>query len=312
MSTIDRARGRWPDILAELGIDRKHLINRHGPCPACGGRDRFRFDDKGGSGSFFCNGCGAGSGITLLMRMNGWGFKEAAQAVDSIIGAEGADERRIAPPPRPAFLGPAVPPDFAEGRKEAAGLLIEAGDPGIVTRYLQGRGMSLVPKELRGHPRLKYVHDREFFGHLPAVLAPVRCPDGELRAVLRIWTDPHLPKRKKLNGPIGQGAAVRLFEPGDVLGIAEGVETAVAAAELFDVPTWAVISVTGMRNFEPPPGVRKLWIFADHDENGAGERAANHLIERLDSRLEVEAKMPREVGDDWLDVLVSRRARKRP
>jgi putative DNA primase/helicase len=128
--------------------------------------------------------------------------------------------------------------------------------------------------------------------------------------VHRIWTDPHLPKRKKLNGLAGRSSAVRLFEPGAELGIAEGVETAIAAAELFDMPTWAVISVSGMHSFEPPPGVRKLWVFADNDESGAGERAASHLIERLEGRLEVQAKMPRKVGDDWLDVLVSRRARK--
>jgi hypothetical protein len=58
--------------------------------------------------------------------------------------------------------------------------------------------------------------------------------------------------------------------------------------------------------------VRKLWVFADNDENGAGERAADKLMERLDGHLEVEAKMPRKIGDDWLDVLVSRRERRRP
>ena len=41
------AHGRWPEILAALGIDPAALRNRHGPCPGCGGRDRFRFDDNG-------------------------------------------------------------------------------------------------------------------------------------------------------------------------------------------------------------------------------------------------------------------------
>jgi putative DNA primase/helicase len=242
VSTIARAAGRWREILSALGIDRKHLTNRHGPCPACGGRDRFRFDDKGGAGTFYCNGCGPGTAITLLMRVHGWAFKEAAQAVDSIIDARAPDERHIRPLHRPDFLGPEVPPDFTEGRREAGRLLMKAGEPGIVTRYLASRGLRLVPKCLRGHPRLKYVHHWKPFGALPAMLAPVRGPDGELRTVHRIWTDPRLPERKKLAGPIGQGAAVRLFEPGAELGIAEGVETAIAAAELFEVPTWAVIS----------------------------------------------------------------------
>lgn len=41
-----------------------------------------------------------------------------------------------------------------------------------------------------------------------------------------------------------------------------GVETAVAAAELFDVPTWAVFSTSGMASFDPTPGVCKLWVEA--------------------------------------------------
>ncbi len=55
MSTIERARGRWSEILPRLGIDARFLRNRHGPCPLCGGKDRFRFDDRDGSGSYFCN-----------------------------------------------------------------------------------------------------------------------------------------------------------------------------------------------------------------------------------------------------------------
>ncbi len=39
--TVDAARGHWPDILVRFGIDESYLRNRHGPCPLCGGRDRF-------------------------------------------------------------------------------------------------------------------------------------------------------------------------------------------------------------------------------------------------------------------------------
>ncbi len=40
------AQGRWPWILAGLGVDPDTLKDDHGPCPGCGGVDRFRFDDK--------------------------------------------------------------------------------------------------------------------------------------------------------------------------------------------------------------------------------------------------------------------------
>ena len=75
--TIERAQHRWREILPLFGIGTGFLVNRHGPCPLCGGRDRFRFDDKDGSGSYFCNQCGAGVGIILIRKLRGWGFKEA-------------------------------------------------------------------------------------------------------------------------------------------------------------------------------------------------------------------------------------------
>ncbi|MCW5705488.1 MAG: hypothetical protein KIT82_23260, partial [Bradyrhizobium sp.] len=42
----DRARGRWKQILSvAAGIDSRHLDGKHHPCPMCGGKDRWRFDD---------------------------------------------------------------------------------------------------------------------------------------------------------------------------------------------------------------------------------------------------------------------------
>jgi putative DNA primase/helicase len=83
---VERARNRWPEILPVLGIDVSFLRNRHGPCPACGGKDRFRFDNKGGDGTYYCNQCGAGDGITLVRKVNGWDFKTACDEIVRIIG----------------------------------------------------------------------------------------------------------------------------------------------------------------------------------------------------------------------------------
>jgi putative DNA primase/helicase len=64
LNTIERARFRWREILPQLGVETRYLTNKHGPCPICRkGRDRFRFDDRDGSGSYICSQCGAGSGI---------------------------------------------------------------------------------------------------------------------------------------------------------------------------------------------------------------------------------------------------------
>lgn len=62
--TVKQACGHWPRILPALGV--KVIKNRHQSCPVCGGSDRFRFDDKEGRGTWFCNQCGAGDGLKLV------------------------------------------------------------------------------------------------------------------------------------------------------------------------------------------------------------------------------------------------------
>ena len=62
--TVKQACGHWPRILPALGM--KVIKNRHQACPVCGGADRFRFDDKEGRGTWFCNQCGAGRSRNFL------------------------------------------------------------------------------------------------------------------------------------------------------------------------------------------------------------------------------------------------------
>jgi phage/plasmid primase-like uncharacterized protein len=47
MNAIEAASGRWPDLLAHFcGLTPDQLSDKHQPCPLCGGKDRYRFDDK--------------------------------------------------------------------------------------------------------------------------------------------------------------------------------------------------------------------------------------------------------------------------
>ncbi|EOB1161034.1 primase-helicase zinc-binding domain-containing protein [Klebsiella pneumoniae] len=81
------AAGRWPSVLAGLSIDVPDSSRRHSPCPACGGKDRFRFDDNG-RGSFICNQCGAGDGLDLIKRVNNCDTTEAAQLAADVLGID--------------------------------------------------------------------------------------------------------------------------------------------------------------------------------------------------------------------------------
>ncbi|ELZ5938888.1 toprim domain-containing protein [Providencia stuartii] len=81
-----KANGQWQNILSNLGVEVP--LNTHTACPACGGKDRFRFDDKDGNGTFICNQCGAGDGLDLVQKILGGSVTEAAQEVASIIGID--------------------------------------------------------------------------------------------------------------------------------------------------------------------------------------------------------------------------------
>jgi putative DNA primase/helicase len=103
---VERARERWREILPQLGIAPSFLVNKHGPCPLCGGRDRFRYDDREGTGSYYCGQCGAGVAIILIRKLHGWDHATACRAVDEIIGrgSPAPHSRPKRPPDRGAAI----------------------------------------------------------------------------------------------------------------------------------------------------------------------------------------------------------------
>ena len=81
---VAAACGHWPELLAAMGIDIPRR-GKHGPCPACGGKDRFRLDDKTGRGTFICSQCGSGDGLDLVCRVTNKSPKEAAELLAPLV-----------------------------------------------------------------------------------------------------------------------------------------------------------------------------------------------------------------------------------
>ena len=99
---------------------------------------------------------------------------------------------------------------------------------------------------------------------------------------------------------------MEVFRPGSTLGVAEGIETAIAAHMLFHVPVWALLSTSGMKSWRPPAGVRRVLIFGDNDPHSAGQAAAYSLAHCLHGTVETQIHLPPTPGD-WNDVLLAER-----
>lgn len=296
------ASGKWPSIMCNLGIDVGD--GSHVPCPICGGEDRFRFDNQDGSGSYFCNQCGprAGYGIDLVMRYFGIEFKDAAKKVRSVLGissdcdipqkdnVEKNCERMM------AIWNDSIP--------------VQNGDP--VWSYLEGRGIPFQPnkKVIRFCPKC---YESETKTTIPAMVSAVMTPDYQVATLHRtflerskgVWVKASLDSPRKFMPKIRPltGSAIRLFEATDTLGIAEGIETAIACNKKWGLPVWACTSSTLMESFIPPGGVNTLCIFGDNDKLFAGQKAAYSLAVKYSGKLAVSVNIPELPGADWLDVL---------
>jgi putative DNA primase/helicase len=111
------------------------------------------------------------------------------------------------------------------------------------------------------------------------------------------------PPGKKMLGSV-TGGSVRLLPLGldGHIGIAEGIETALSAAQTFNVPTWAALSADGLRRWEWPVETKKVTIFADAGEAGAS--AAKTLSERLSAAGIISTIRTPLHGDDFNDDLL--------
>lgn len=296
MKTRDLANGRWPSILAALGVDADVLDGRHHPCPRGEGKDRFRFSDRHGCGNYFCA-CsdGSKSGFDLLMCVNGWSFAEACRQVEAV--AETA--------------APAPTMRKADPRKSLRSIAKACKPVGFaVRRYLANRG--LYPAPALREARLMYWDNGKKIGVFACMVALVHGADGSPQTYHVTYLDgvakANIPSPRKVMTPIDTitGGAIRLYPESEHMGIAEGIETAIAASMLHSLPVWAAVSAHGVESFQPPSACRRLTIFGDRDPSFTGQAAAYALAKRM-KRLGVSADVRMPDAGDWNDVLIAQR-----
>jgi putative DNA primase/helicase len=301
------ADGQWPRLLIELaGLDPEQLQNRHQPCPACGGTDRYRWDRDDGPGGWFCNQCGGknhsgggGNGLDLLMRLSGWDFATATRRVEAHLGLPRSD----AQPSSSAspLLAPAASPPPAARRSRV----------GRPARIPEQPPTSAPPPEL-GRATAQWPY-RNANGELLFWVQRIDLQQGErLRKVFvqRTWLDGgwHFPSRRdpfRSDWPAPR-PLYRLPElerrPWSEVLITEGEKAADAAALLF--PDLVVISWCGGSNALQsvdwsPLAQRAVTLWPDADAPGREAMASlSALLLEQDCTVAVVIP-PSCTEDDW-------------
>jgi len=334
-------RAREADIL-EQALAHGAQLKRHGhewtgPCPLCGGTDRFSINVT--KQIFNCRGAVGGDIIKMVEHIEGLGFLQAVREItgEGVPGSRRRGERLD--PERRAQLDRQREHAAAErerrrqeqeanerdnqrlaGRIWYASLPIE-GTP--AERYLLNRGIPRPPEGwpdvFRFNPSVNYPQH----GKHPALICRVDNPRGVPHAIWRIYITNEgrkadLIQTKRGLGP-ASGCAVRIGGTGPHIGIAEGVESALGAWFLTGrkFPVWAALSTSGLVGFNVPEGVERIVCFPDGDKGirrkdgeyvpsePPGRAAARKLRERLHSQsipCVIASEPP--AGADYLDLWV--------
>ncbi|ECH6292921.1 toprim domain-containing protein [Salmonella enterica subsp. enterica serovar Javiana] len=287
--TVKQACGHWPRILPALGVT--VIKNRHQACPVCGGSDRFRFDDKEGRGTWFCNQCGAGDGLKLVEKVFGVTPSEAAGKVNAVTGN--------LPPVAPEVIA-ATDAETEADRKAAAALaarLMEKARPATGNAYLTRKGFPgrecLTLTTLHKTGGVTY--------RVGDLVVPLYDDSGALVNVQLINADG---LKRTLKGGQVKGACHILDgkkEAGKRLWIAEGYATALTVHHLTGETVMVALSSVNLLSLaslarHKYPACR-IVLAADRDLNGDGQTKASAAAESCEG---VVALPP--VFGDWNDA----------
>ncbi|ENJ7288709.1 primase-helicase zinc-binding domain-containing protein [Enterobacter hormaechei] len=289
--TVKQACGHWPRILPALGM--KVIKNRHQACPVCGGADRFRFDDKEGRGTWFCNQCGAGDGLKLVEKVFGISASEAAGKVNAVTGN--------LPPVAPEVVAAAEAGTEAD-RKAAAALavrLLEKTRPATGNAYLTRKGFA-------GRECLTLTASHKTGGvayRAGDVVVPLYDETGALVNLQLINAEG---LKRTLKGGQVKGACHLIDgqkQAGKRLWIAEGYATALTVHHLTGETVMVALSSVNLLSLASLARQKypacQIVLAADRDLNGDGQTKAAAAAEACEG---IVALPP--VFGDWNDAFI--------
>jgi hypothetical protein len=289
---------------------KRHGLELVGPCPVCGGTDRFAIHTR--KQCWHCRGCQKGGDvISLVQHLDGIEFPAAIEVLTGDVmrqnTAKTADKSRtVIVRSRDDQAYEARQLHLAESIWQAA----KAPLPPEAVKYFADREIDInaVPDQagLRFHPHCPWDN-----GTIPCVIGRYTTAIGN--KPMGIWRRPIDGRKPMTLGP-SKGCVIRLWPDEDVttgIVIGEGVETTLFPATrrrygptLFQ-PAWATGSALNMGMLPVLSGIEFLTILVDNDESGTGQRAAEACAQAwLAAGKQVLKLMPSKIGTDFNDLRI--------
>ncbi|QXW20149.1 toprim domain-containing protein (plasmid) [Comamonas aquatica] len=305
----------WMGFYQSIGVQPEALTGKHSQCPICNSEGSFRTAIRQKPGVWVCSHCTSSSYSSPLEFVRRFcqlsTYKEAAAEIIRRAGCYVEPVRKEYRQPAPVQF------DQSNFEKEVRKrnwiwerLAVEVSENDPVWKYLNFRipGIESIPKSIRYLPNAEYwdfdEHRRPFLlGVFPAML--VRGFDAKGNCVQLHTTyltqdgrkaDVQNPKKTRTAIAGATSFCFRLspIDESGVLGLTEGIETALACEHKFKHAVWPCHSNTVLANFEIPESlfdsISKIVIYADNDgwrikPNGdrwnPGVTKARELAEKL-------------------------------
>ena len=306
--TLDELKSALADRIEPLALE---LLQA---APTMRARDEIRFGKKGALAvrvagpkrGTFCDysGSAKGDALALICHARRCEPREAFRWARAWLGAAPGSHAPPLPPKPPTPT--ASPPE--SGTADLARRLWGEALPArgtLAERYLASRGLALEDAApLRFHPRCW--RNKNYGAPGPAMLALMTCaetgepvgthcsylaPDGSAKA-----------EGERVKVMLGRSGVIRLAPlEGPALGIAEGIETALAVMQRAGWrPVWAGTCAGAVGRFPIIPGAASLALFADADPPGMA--AARQAAQRWRNAGKA-ARIIAPPSGDWDDAL---------
>ncbi|EKN4821491.1 phage/plasmid primase, P4 family [Yersinia enterocolitica] len=286
---VQAAQGQWKSLLPRLGIP-VAISGQHTACPICGGKDRFRFDDLNGRGTWICNRCGAGDGLSLVEKALAITAKQAAGQVTALIGHQ-----------EPLATHITDHDDKHQQRQRATQLACS-----LVNQACRSANNSYLAN--KGWPEYQCLTLQENERQIAGVtycrgdlIVPLSTLSGELVNIQLINANGD---KRTLPGGQVKGAFHLFSAATSVSGmiwLAEGYATGLTVHQLTGDDVYVALSANNLPSLaaqlhEQYPA-KPLLIAADRDENGTGQIKAEEAAKVCNG---VAALPP--INGDWNDI----------